>query len=149
MHQLKEPIYILGLELRTTNDHGQSFKDIPPFWEKFFKEGCITKIENKLADDIYGVYTDFENKGKNNQGMYSLIIGCPVAQNTVIPDGYKLIKIPAGNYLEFPVEKNRNDKVGEAWQKIWSIQDKQNWLFNCEFERYSANGDICILIGIK
>ena len=135
MHILHDSINIIGIELRTTNDNGQSFRDIPPFWERFFKECCAEKISNKLDDDIYAVYTNFENEGKNNQGIYSLIIGCHVAEETVISDEFTKIIIPSGKYQIFSVQDGRSDKVGETWQSIWAIpeREKQKWRFSCEF----------------
>jgi predicted transcriptional regulator YdeE len=151
MSKLTNPIHIIGIELRTTNDNGRAFQDIPPFWEKFIKENCAAQISNKLDNDIYAVYTHFENPGKNNHGMYSLNIGCSVPANTMVPKGYASVIIPAGNYRVFPVEKNRSDKVGEAWQEIWALpaSEKQDWSFNCEFERYCSSGEIDIYIGTK
>src|SRR3990167_3039883 len=99
MDKLQNPIQIIGIELRTTNDLGRSFVDIPLFWQRFLKKNCATHIQNKLNNDLYAVYTRFENEGKNNQGMYSLIIGCPVKSNTTAATGFTTIAIPAGSYL--------------------------------------------------
>lgn len=149
MNKLENPIHIMGIELRTTNDNAKAFKDIPPFWDRFMKEGCAAKIPNKLDEDIYAVYTHFENEGKNNRGMYSLIIGCSVTSDTIPPEGFVAVTIPSGFYRVFPVEKGRQDKVGEAWQAIWAIPDseKKKWRFTCEFERYRSSGEIDIFIG--
>ena len=146
---LKNPIHILGIELRTTNDHGQSFHDIPPFWETFMKEQYMNKIPNKLSSDIYAVYTHFENEGKNNTGMYSLILGCTVQPDALAQQDLVKITIPQGNYLMFPVDDNNPNNVGKAWQKIWGIpqHEKQSWTFHCEFERYHPTGGIEIYIG--
>lgn len=151
MKYIKNPIQIIGIELRTTNDNGQAFNDIPLFWERFIKENCSAQIPHKLNNDIYAVYTNFENEGKNNFGTYSLILGCSVERYTSLADGFTQITIPAGYYRVFPVEKGRSDKVGEVWQSIWAIPDKEkrNWHFKCEFERYCASGEIDIFIGLN
>ena len=145
------PIDVIGIELRTTNEQGRSFKDIPPFWEKFLTNNCLAQIPHKLTDDIYAVYTHFENAGKNNNGMYSLILGCAVKSDATAPTGFTKATIPSGSYRCFPVEKARPDKVGEAWQQIWVLpaSEKQNWLFKCDFERYLSSGEIDIFIGEK
>lgn len=151
MFKLSAPIPIIGRELRTTNDHGRSFQEIPPFWQRFMEENSIAQIPNKLDDDIYVVYTHFENEGKNNKGMYSMILGCQVKPNTEVPVGFTQVLIPADFYRVFPVESGRPDKVGEVWQAIWVIPDseKRNWRFSCEFERYRASGEIDIFIGVN
>jgi predicted transcriptional regulator YdeE len=150
MKNLEKAIHIIGIDIRTTNEDGRSFNDIPPLWERFMKEECAAKIPNKLDNDIYAVYTNFENEGKNNQGMYSLIIGCNVAPETTPPKNFTKIIIPSGNYRVFPVEKGRPDKVGEAWQSIWAIpeSEKHKWSFICEFECYYASNEIDIYIGV-
>lgn len=151
MKELVEPIDVIGVELRTTNDNCRAFEDIPPFWESFMKNNMVTKIPNKQSDDVYAIYTNFENQGKNNKGMYSLIIGCAVKTGTKNSEGFAKVKIPTGQYRIFPVPKSRPDKVGEVWQDIWAIPDseKKNWRFECEFERYHPSGDIDIYIGLK
>lgn len=130
---------------------GRSFKEIPPFWEQFMTENRMSKIPNKLNDDIYVIYTHFENAGKNNQGMYSMILGCQVKPNTPAPAEFTAVAIPSGAYRVFPVEKGRPDKVGEIWQSIWAIpqSEKTDWRFSCEFERYQASGEIDIFIGVN
>lgn len=151
MNNLKSPIHIIGIELRTTNDNGRSFYEIPVFWKHFMKEGVSTKIPNKLNNDIYAVYTNFENEGKNNQGMYSLIIGSSVRPEAIPEIGFTKVIIPSGYYRVFPVEKGRPDKVGEAWQTIWAIpeSEKHQWTFKCEFECYRASNEIDIFIGVN
>src|SRR3989338_11651695 len=148
MIELPEPVHIIGIKLRTTNDNGQSFTDIPPFWQRFMENTCAAQIPAKISDDIYSVYTHFENEGKNNQGMYTMIIGCQVKSGTKPPKGFTDVTIPASNYRVFPVEKGRADQVGEAWQAIWAIpsSEKKNWSFHCEFERYKSTGEIDIFI---
>lgn len=151
MKKLIYPIYIMGAALRTTNDNAQAFTDIPAFWERFLRENYAAKIPHRLSDDIYAVYTDFENAGKNNQGMYTLIIGYNVDFDAKPLPGLTAVTIPAGDYRIFSVEHNRQDQVGAAWQAIWAIpnSEKQGWSFTCEFERYRASGEIDIFIGLK
>lgn len=151
MFKLQKPIHIVGVALRTTNENGQSFIDIPPFWGRFMQENVSAKIPNKIDQDLYVAYTDFENEGKNNHGMYTMVIGCAVAPDTVSLENFTKIIIPSGNYRDFPVPAGGVEKVGETWQAIWALpqSEKQNWSFRCEFERYRANGEIEIFIGMK
>lgn len=76
MTQLQKPLSIIGVALRTSNDNGRAFHEIPPFWERFRNEECMARIPGKFNNDVYAVYTNFENEGKNNYGMYTLIVGC-------------------------------------------------------------------------
>lgn len=151
MRNIQNPIHVTGLKIRTSNKNKQSFSDIPTLWARFMQENTPEKISDKLSSDIYAVYTDFEHEGKNNEGMYTLIIGC--ATNSKVEKNKQLVSttIPAGHYKPFPVENNDPEKVGKAWQEIWKRPEaeKADWSFKCEFERYHASGEIEIFIGLK
>ena len=38
---------LIGIELRTTNDGGDAMREIPLFWERFFKEDVLSAIPRK------------------------------------------------------------------------------------------------------
>lgn len=78
-------------------------------------------------------------------------MGCSVVPDTLPPAGFTAVTIPAGHYRVFSVAKGRQDLVGNVWQSIWDIpfSEKQQWRFNCEFERYRESGEIDIFIGVN
>lgn len=141
-----QPIRIVGIELRTNNE--EAFETIPGHWQRFYGEGVLQKIPNKISDDVYAVYTNFENAGRNNHGQYSLIIGAEVVAATEAPEGLVAAVIPASKRLVFQVEKGHPEKVGEKWQEIWSKGNLDN-SYVADFERYRGSGDIEILVGVK
>ncbi|MCJ0763527.1 GyrI-like domain-containing protein [Variovorax terrae] len=144
VHQ-EQAIHIVGIELRTTNQ--EAFETIPRHWQRFGEEGVLARIPGKLSDEVYAVYTNFENAGRNNEGLYSLIIGARVPPGSPLPKGLAPAVAPAGPRAVFPVEKGRVDLVGAAWQAIWARHDlKKTYL--ADYERYGADGTIDIFIGI-
>lgn len=149
---IAQPIFVIGLELRTNND--TAFQDIPPFWGRFYQENIAGKVPNKVSDEVYGIYTHFENEGVNNKGTYSLILGCPVSNLKEVPEGMISCTIPPSNFIVFPVESGKPEKVGEKWMEIWKRgeNDKefdQKRTYLCDFERYNSTGEINIFIGTK
>lgn len=149
-----ETMNIIGVELKTTNVNGKAFEEIPPFWQKFYQEGIVEKIPGKISDAVYAVYTNFENEGKNNNGVYSLIIGCSVGDLDSIPSGLVSTIIPVSKYTVFESETGYPEKVGETWQKIWKLSEedkkfdkKRSYLV--DFEQYQSSGEIKIYIGMK
>lgn len=46
----------MGIGVRTTNENGQSAKDIGALWNKFMSEGILDKIPNKIDNTIYSIY---------------------------------------------------------------------------------------------
>ncbi|MFC1659819.1 GyrI-like domain-containing protein [Pseudomonadota bacterium] len=141
-----KPIKIVGIKMRT--DNNKAFEEIPPHWQRFFSEGISDKILNKISKDIYGVYTDFENEGKNNEGIYSFIVGMEVEDFDNIPDGLDAVIIPESTYQVFSVG-NKPEQVGKKWQEIWEYDFEKPKTFLLEFEKYYEDGNIDIFIGVK
>lgn len=75
-NQIIEKFSVIGISVRTTNENGQSAKDIEALWGKFWGEEIQNQIPNKINDDIYAVYTDYET---DFNGPYTLIIGLTVS----------------------------------------------------------------------
>jgi predicted transcriptional regulator YdeE len=141
-----EPIAVVGIELRTTNE--KAFEEIPLHWRRFYQESILEKIPNKASGDIYAVYTNFENPGKSNNGVYSLIIGAPVKNLDQVPPSFVSTVIPKSKRQIFPVATGRPEKVGEKWQEIWALADLKNTYIS-DFERYQLSGNIEIFVGVE
>jgi predicted transcriptional regulator YdeE len=119
-------ITVIGIELRTTN--AEAMQTIPPLWQRFAQDAVQASIPGKVDGDVLAVYTHFEHAGLNNTGLYSLVIGAQVTPGTAVP-------------------ASRFDLVGPAWQAVWAHTDLPK-TFVAEYERYAANGDISISIGL-
>ncbi|QHE86730.1 GyrI-like domain-containing protein [Hydrogenophaga sp. BPS33] len=137
---------IIGIELRTSN--AEAMQTIPPHWQRFHEEGVLARIAGKLSDEVYAVYTHFENAGLNNDGIYSLIIGAPVSSAEPVPPGMTHAVLPACARAVFPVPQGRFDQVGPVWQTVWERHDLPK-TFIAEVERYRADGQIDICIGLR
>ena len=140
-----QAIHVIGIELRTTNE--EAFRTIPLHWKRFTEEGVPGQITGKLSGDVYAVYTHFQNAGRDNRGIYSLVLGVPVDAGAAVPQGFTRVVVPASLRAVFPVEKGRFDLVGAKWQEIWARGDLAK-SFVADFERYQPNGEIDILVGI-
>ena len=140
-----ETIKILGFELKTSNQ--EAFQTIPKFWGEIMGENRLKKITPSISENIYAVYTNFKNPGKNNEGVYSLIIGREVLKNQKAFDGFVEAIISPQKRAVFDVEKNHPEKVGAMWQEIWNTNLEKT--FVSDFELYKPNGEIEIHIGIK
>jgi predicted transcriptional regulator YdeE len=141
-----QAIHVIGIELRTTNM--EAMHTIPPHWKRFSDEGVMGRVPGRLGDEVYAVYTNFQNAGVNNDGLYSLIIGVACDPATECPPGMVRAVLPASKRAVFPVDKGRFDLVGPAWQATWKRHDLRK-TFIADGERYRANGEIDILIGIE
>jgi hypothetical protein len=149
MHVIIQPeaLHVVGIALRTHN--GEAFETIPPHWAAFGQAQLAARLAHRLSDDVYALYTNFENAGIDNSGRYTLVVGHAVSGQwaELPPEGLTHVVAPASLRAVFPVEKRRFDLVGAEWQAIWQRTDlKKTYL--ADFERYQPDGSIDLHIGI-
>jgi predicted transcriptional regulator YdeE len=109
--------YIVGISVRTTNQNNQSQTDIGGLWARIMQEGLLQQIEDKVSDDIYSVYTDYET---DHTGFYTTVMGCKVSTLAHVKEGFTGVTIPQGKYQIYTLTGKFPEKVGEAWQHIWA-----------------------------
>lgn len=137
---------VVGLPLRTSNK--VAFETIPPHWQRFGAEGVLARIEGRLDGDVFAVYTDFENTGRNNEGDYTLVVGARVAADATVPEGLVLTHVPASRRCVFDVAGGQPQQVGAAWGEVWARKDLRK-TFRCDYEHYAAAGGIRLMIGVE
>jgi predicted transcriptional regulator YdeE len=142
---------IIGISVRTTNENGQAMQDIPALWNRFMADGILEKIPNKIANEVYSMYTDYE---KDHTKPYTTIIGCKVENLNSLPEGMVGKKIPAANYYLQTAKGNVMDGiVYKEWVKIWNSDLPR--VFTADFEIYGEkaqdmqNAEIDIFIAIS
>ena len=147
----KEPFYIVGISVRTTNENQQAAKDIPVLWQRFMSENIAKQIPNKSSDEIYAVYTNYESDFTE---PYTTIIGCRVDEITDVPEGMISKKIEAPNYKKYIAKGNLNEGVVyNKWIEIWN--EDINRAYTSDFEVYGVkatdptNAEIEIFIGVN
>lgn len=145
------PFDVIGIAVRTTNENGQSAKDLGNLWSRFMTEKIADKIPNKVDHSIYCIYTDYE---KDFTKPYTAIIGCKVESLDEIPEGLTGKSIPEAEYAKFVAKGNNMQKmVGEAWYTIWNTDLARK--YTADFEVYSeksfrleeAEVDIYVAVG--
>lgn len=147
MYQIEQcaETIVIGLALRTGNH--EAFETIPPHWQRFFGEQVMSRIPQRLSEDVLAIYTDFDNAGQNNEGQYRFVIGAAVAPEAAVPDGLVKVQIPASRCAVFEVERGHPERVGEAWQRIWATELPKS--YRCDHERYQPDGQISIHVGLR
>ena len=142
---------IIGLAVRTSNQDGQAAKDIPELWNRFFKEDILSRIPNKVSNELYCIYTEYE---KDHTLPYTTFLGCKVTDLEEVPEDMDGIHIAQNQYQHFIAEGNLEDGVVyEAWQKIWSTDLPRTYA--ADFEVYGEEAQnphdarVDIFIGIQ
>lgn len=118
-NQTIQKFYVIGISIRTTNENGQSSGDLEALWGKFWGEEIQKQIPNKVNDDIYAVYTDYET---DFTGPYTVIIGLRVSSLEDVPEGFVAITIEKTVYQKFVSKGKMPEAVFNTWMEIW--QDK-------------------------
>jgi predicted transcriptional regulator YdeE len=111
-----EAFYVVGISIRTTNANGQAAVAIEALWGKFWGENIQEQIPNKVNDEIYAVYTDYET---DHTGPYTTIIGLSVNSLDNIPEGFVGIRIEKANYQKFVSKGKMPEAVVKTWMEIW------------------------------
>lgn len=146
----KNGFLIIGVELRTTNKDNVAQKEIPVFWDRFYKNNTYEKIPNKTnPDTVLGMYTDYDDAGD-----YSLIIGARVSNIGLLPVGMTVRTVPPAQYAVFTVRGPINEVVVKAWEYIWTTKFDFERAFTFDFEVYDLNADpenaeVSIYLAIK
>jgi predicted transcriptional regulator YdeE len=149
---------VIGIEARTNNAKEMTNDGvIPRQWSKFFAEGVLAKVPNKVDPTIYAVYTDYAS---DRNGDYTFFIGAKVSDTSATPAGMVAKKVPAGKFAVVASARGRvQNVVPQAWQQIWSLEDKSQLggarSYKADFEIYDQrsrdpqDSQVDIYVGIK
>lgn len=118
--QTIQQFHVIGISTRTTNANGQAAKDIEALWGRFWNEEIQKQIPNKVGDEFYAVYTDYET---DFTGPYTTIIGLPVSSLDSIPQGFIGMTIETGSYKKFVSKGKMPEAVFNTWVEIWNNKE--------------------------
>lgn len=132
---------IIGIAIETTNKNGKAAEDLGKLWTKFYTEDIPSKIDNKMSDEVYSIYTDYES---DYTGKYTAVIGMKVNSLTEIPNGLIGREFDGGKYQKFIAKGQMPNAVVKTWEEIWKNDKKLNRIYTADFEVYggrSQNGE--------
>lgn len=124
---------IVGLTARTGNAKPDMPAVIGGLWQQFYQENVYQKIEKKVSDYAYGIYSDYNND------TYQVTVGVEVSQTGKDEQDKKelcAITIPRGTYAKFQVVGDMVQAVADAWGQIWQMDLKR--IYSADFEEYVA-----------
>ncbi len=144
-----ESFTVSGIAIRTTNHNAIATEEIGDLWGKFMNENIHGQITNRLNDDIYCVYTDYES---DHTGYYTALIGFKVDEPSVLPGMYSAY-IPAGTYRMYKPEGKLPDSIGDTWMDIWEDGGGRNYIADYDVYKAGAKSfedtESAVFVGIK
>ncbi|MEN9327795.1 MAG: hypothetical protein RI947_603 [Candidatus Parcubacteria bacterium] len=140
---LKE-FQIVGITIRTTNEHDTAMKDIGVLWNKFYFDNIMEEIPQKVNEEIISLYTDYE---KDFTKPYSVILGHKVNNNNFVPDGMASKTVPAAKYAVFHVEGQLPQELIKVWKWIWKSDLERT--YTGDFEVYKKENEADIFVAVN
>ena len=140
----------LSLKAKTINTNGQSGIDCGNLWQEFEKKNYAAAIPDKLGDEIFGVYHQYEG---DHTKPFSYFVGCKVKPNTEVPHGLKHLIIPKGIYHKINAKGKMPDCVANAWKEVWASSIKRT--YKIDFEVYDErskdwnNAEVDVYLSIE
>lgn len=124
---------LIGLKLghKTTNQNNQSSSDCGNLWQKFEKDKIFELIPNKLSNEIYAVYFDYE---EDETKPFSYFIGCKVDKNSEVPSNLDSLEIPTQSYVKVTAKGVMTACITDSWREIWNSDIQRK--FGFDFEIY-------------
>jgi predicted transcriptional regulator YdeE len=145
------PFKIIGISIRTTNENGQASKEIAELWGKFMSENILTKIPNKVDNEIYSLYTDYES---DHTKPYTAVLGCKVENLENIPNGMVGKSFDGGTYIKTTAKGDLMEGlVVNQWSKIFEME--LNRTYDADFEIFGekaqnpSDAEVDFYVGIK
>tara|TARA_R110001606_G_scaffold254596_2_gene402590 strand:+ start:51 stop:512 length:462 start_codon:yes stop_codon:yes gene_type:complete len=125
-----KPFNIIGISIRTTNENGQASQEIAELWQKFMSENIVSKIPNKMGNDVYSLYTEYES---DHTKPYTTILGCKVENLDNIPDGMVGSSFKGGNYIKTSAKGDlMQGLIVNHWSKIFEMDLER--IYSADFE---------------
>lgn len=118
--QIIPTFQVVGISARISNEGESAVKDIEALWGRFWGEEVQHQIPQKLNDDIYAVYSDYET---DHTGPYTLTIGLSVSSLDNIPEGFTVMAIEEDAYEKFVSKGKMPDAVLKTWFEIWADKE--------------------------
>ncbi len=135
---------LIGLAVRTTNQGGQSQKDISGLYGSFFSNQFSDKIPGKISADLICAYTQYES---DMNAPYTVLLGFKVSDDVKAPEGLDMIIVPAINYQVFTSADARPETVVQTWMQIWQSDIPR--AYQTDFELYFSDGTVETYISVK
>jgi predicted transcriptional regulator YdeE len=146
-----EPFNFIGISIRTTNENGQASKEIAKLWGRFMSESILTKIPNKVNNEIYSLYTDYES---DHTKPYTAILGCKVENLDNIPSGMVGKSFSGGTYFKTTTKGDlMQGLIVNQWSRIFDMELDRT--YDADFEIFGekaqnpSDAEVDFYVGIK
>lgn len=145
-----EAFDIVGISVRTQQD--KAAEDINALWEQFFKDSIGQKVNHKIDDVIFAVYSDYEG---GHEDPYRVTIGYRVKKDgaSAAAQGFHHVTCEGGDYAILSAAGQQPQALIQTWESIWASDLDRT--YKTDFEVYGPKffedglNEVLIHIGVK
>lgn len=124
-----ESFDVIGISIVTNNETGAD--DINGLWERFFKESVGSKVQDKVDDNIYAVYSDYEG---DHTKPYRLTIGHKVKNGSLTQNKeFYTVRIETSDYAALSATGPQPQSLIETWTAVWESDMDRSFRTDYEF----------------
>lgn len=127
---------IIGIAVKADNS-ATGVQKIAALWKKFHQEKILDKIADKVSDEIFAIYTDYEG---DHTKPYKFILGVKVFDFDDVPTGMITHVIPEQKYVVATAVGKMPQAVVKEWEKIWAA--KLDRKYSSDFEIYNEDSEL-------
>ncbi|MEM8648605.1 MAG: GyrI-like domain-containing protein, partial [Pseudomonadota bacterium] len=81
-------------------------------WQRFFLEGHVERIPQRLDSRIIALYCEYEG---DQDGLFTLILGSAVPDGLAAPDGLERRVVPPQDYVQVTAVGELPGVIQQAW----------------------------------
>jgi predicted transcriptional regulator YdeE len=144
----KPALMVVGIECRTSNIDGAAARDIPRLSQKFSAENVMSRIPNRVSDDVIVLYCDYEG---DYTKPYTCVMGCAVTSIDHIPAGMVAKTVPASTFAVFQAKGEFPQSVAKTWGYIWQSDLSRTYAGDYEVygQKFATDQEVAVLVAIK
>jgi predicted transcriptional regulator YdeE len=137
-------ITVIGVHGRASNAEPRKIGDL---WRTFNAAGKEQSIPARTSEEHYCVYCEYESDWTKE---FTVVIGCAVPEDAVVPEGMKKVHIAAGSFAVWYPEGELPQSVFDAWAEVWKTP--LNRLYEADYDVYgdaSSRNGASIHVGVR
>lgn len=138
-----EAFKIVGKKLHTTMENGNSYRELPAFWQLTQQSGEIPNILALMNAQPFGLLGVSDYNPNLNQSEFDYYIAAATSLPT--PEGYEELIIPAATWAAFPHPMTSPEEMQKFQQQIvmdWLPSSGYQFAFGPDLEVYGKENTL-------
>ena len=145
-----EEFRVIGKKLQTTMENGQSYQELPAFWQSIRQTKDIPNLLSMMNSQPFGLLGVSNYNPNLDENIFDYYIG--VSSSLELQDGYEELVIPKTTWATFPHPLDSPEKMQEFQQKIvmdWLPSSGYEFAVGPDLEVYGQDNTVEMWIPVS